>query len=126
MRCSEAARFRESRGGERFCGDCGVADWQPLDAQVRCRESRQARNSAATADAALIAQPHAPRTRLSRRAPASVSNPANHMKCRSTGERRHLTVLFCDLSAPPRSPAISTPKNGGNRRRVPSRNGAGD
>jgi len=89
MRCSKCES--ENREGRKFCAGCGVALSRPCS---RCGASNEAGEDfcgecGAALGAAAVAK--------------GTDAPAN--KTSADGERRHLTVLFCDLVG---STAIAT------------------
>src|ERR1700746_3886652 len=82
MRCSKCGR--DNREGRKFCTNCGtplIASCPRCGAHVQLDESFCGECGAALGDAA-------PATAAAGTAPVTAS---------TGGERRHLTVLFCDL-----------------------------
>jgi class 3 adenylate cyclase len=83
MRCSKCGG--DNREGRKFCSDCGapiVVTCPRYSASNRSGERFCGECGAALDDAAALKVPH-----------------AEHVAASSEGERRHLTVLFCDLVA---------------------------
>jgi double zinc ribbon protein len=120
MRCSKCGR--DNREGRKFCADCGAL------IAAKCRQCGASNEPGekfcgecglgldAPVGIALDAPVGAPMPR-----PELVPKPE------ITGERRHLTVLFCDLVG---STAIAGQLDPGamarDRRGLPSRGGRGD
>ena len=81
MRCSKCGT--ENASDRKFCGECGAQLW------LRCpkcgKENGPPFRFCGECGAALVA---AARTTVAEATPTAVS---------AAGERRHLTVLFCDL-----------------------------
>ena len=82
MRCSKCGS--ENREGRKFCTTCGTA----LDASCpRCGAPIQLGESFCGECGTALGEP----------APASAAADTAHVTAFAGGERRHLTVLFCDL-----------------------------
>jgi len=95
MRCSSCGA--ENRAGQRFCGDCGaplanVCPKSGADNPAGQRFCGQCGTALAAAEVSLRSS-SPPQTTAEVRA----STAGNNAFGLTDGERRHLTVLFCDL-----------------------------
>ena len=96
MRCFKCGS--DNREGRKFCTNCGAsltASCPKCGAAIQTDERFCGECGTALADS-----------------PAPTAQEATPIGGPLTGERRHLTVLFCDLMARPRSHPAWTPRNG--------------